>query len=181
MYLSRYNWLLHASFLPLNIDCLPRYSMQYSKTSDSERNQFSNRLHTCLLNNHVSSKPAAFARAFNLRAGTCAVTAHAARKWLVGEAIPTHERLLVLARWLDVNAAWLRFGGDEPAPVPLAMPIAHQMTANDAVLVRAIFELSGPSQAVIASLVESLIKFEQTMGPDMRGKVPEPFRLAKGR
>lgn len=144
--------------------------MHYSKTSDDERAKFSDRLHTCLLNNRISSKPAAFARVFNLRAGTSAVTAHAARKWLVGEAIPTHERMLVLARWLDVNAAWLRFGGGEPAHVALAMPIAQPMTAQEEVLMRAIFGLSGPSQAVISSLVESLIKFEQTMAPDSRGK-----------
>lgn len=38
------------------------------------------------------------------------ITVHAARKWLVGEAIPTQERIQVLAGWLGVSAEWLRFG-----------------------------------------------------------------------
>ncbi len=46
---------------------------------------------------------------------------HAARKWLVGEAIPTQDKLRTLADWLHVPIDWLRFGGDEDgaaAPVP---------------------------------------------------------------
>ena len=40
---------------------------------------------------------------------------HAARKWLVGEAIPTQEKLRMIAQWLGVPADWLRFGGGEQA------------------------------------------------------------------
>ena len=46
---------------------------------------------------------------------------HAARKWLVGEAIPTQDKLRTLADWLHVPIDWLRFGGKEEgaaAPVP---------------------------------------------------------------
>src|SRR5690606_21037889 len=36
-------------------------------------------------------------------------------KWLVGEAIPTQEKIRALATWLGVSAEWLRFGtGTEP-------------------------------------------------------------------
>jgi transcriptional regulator with XRE-family HTH domain len=41
------------------------------------------------------------------------ITVHAARKWLVGEAIPTQEKLRMIAQWLGVPADWLRFGGTE--------------------------------------------------------------------
>jgi hypothetical protein len=41
------------------------------------------------------------------------VTVHAARKWLVGEAIPTQDKLRALAQWLGVTAEWLRFGSDQ--------------------------------------------------------------------
>jgi transcriptional regulator with XRE-family HTH domain len=38
------------------------------------------------------------------------ITSHAVRKWLSGQAIPIHSRLIRLADWLGVSPAWLRFG-----------------------------------------------------------------------
>jgi len=36
------------------------------------------------------------------------VTAHATRKWLLGDAIPAQDNLQEIARWLEVPAHWLR-------------------------------------------------------------------------
>ncbi|OYO32539.1 hypothetical protein CD932_10075 [Janthinobacterium sp. PC23-8] len=55
------------------------------------------------------------AREFNIRFDGRPITVHAARKWLVGEAIPTQEKLRMIAQWLGVPAEWLRFGGPESA------------------------------------------------------------------
>ena len=38
------------------------------------------------------------------------ITSHAVRKWLNGQTIPAHSRLLRLADWLGVSPSWLRFG-----------------------------------------------------------------------
>jgi hypothetical protein len=38
------------------------------------------------------------------------ISSHAARKWLIGEAIPTQDRIQVLAVWLNVSPSWLGFG-----------------------------------------------------------------------
>jgi hypothetical protein len=53
------------------------------------------------------------ARDFNIRFAGSPITVHAARKWLVGEAIPTQDKMRTLADWLRVPVDWLRFGGDE--------------------------------------------------------------------
>lgn len=45
---------------------------------------------------------------------------HAARKWLVGEAIPTQDKMRTLAEWLHVPIDWLRFGGDENGAITAA-------------------------------------------------------------
>ena len=92
----------------------------------TERNAFSSRLQTALRNaNHPSSHPTHLAREFNFRFSGSPITVHAARKWLVGESIPTQDKLRALSTWLGVTAEWLRFGGadDEttatsPAPSP---------------------------------------------------------------
>jgi transcriptional regulator with XRE-family HTH domain len=84
-----------------------------------EREGFSERLQQALRNADYSpDSPTQLAREFNIRFEGRAITVHAARKWLVGEAIPTQEKLRALAQWLGVPAEWLRFGGsDMPATV----------------------------------------------------------------
>jgi transcriptional regulator with XRE-family HTH domain len=79
-----------------------------------ERQDFSERLHQALKNADYSpDSPTQLAREFNIRFSGRPITVHAARKWLVGEAIPTQEKLRTLAHWLGVPAEWLRFGGDQ--------------------------------------------------------------------
>jgi transcriptional regulator with XRE-family HTH domain len=77
-----------------------------------EREGFSERLQQALRNADYSpDSPTQLAREFNIRFEGRPITVHAARKWLVGEAIPTQEKLRTLAQWLGVPAEWLRFGG----------------------------------------------------------------------
>ncbi|MDB5764307.1 MAG: hypothetical protein JWQ21_3302 [Herminiimonas sp.] len=80
----------------------------------NERERFSLRLQQTLRNAHHSpDSPTELARDFNLRFAGRPITVHAARKWLVGEAIPTQDKMRTLAEWLGVPIEWLRFGGDE--------------------------------------------------------------------
>jgi transcriptional regulator with XRE-family HTH domain len=91
----------------------------------NERERFSLRLQQTLRNAHHSpDSPTELARDFNIRFSGRPITVHAARKWLVGEAIPTQDKMRTLADWLHVPIDWLRFGGDEsgtaaapPSPV----------------------------------------------------------------
>jgi hypothetical protein len=77
-----------------------------------ERESFSERVQQALRNADYSpDSPTQLAREFNIRFEGRPITVHAARKWLVGEAIPTQEKLRTLAQWLGVPAEWLRFGG----------------------------------------------------------------------
>ena len=79
----------------------------------TEREDFSARLQVALRNaSYPPDSPTQLSREFNVRFSGRPITVHAARKWLVGEAIPTQEKLRTLAQWLGVPAEWLRFGGD---------------------------------------------------------------------
>lgn len=85
--------------------------------SSNERESFSERLQQALKNAHYSpDSPTRLAREFNIRFEGRPITVHAARKWLVGEAIPTQEKLRMIAQWLGVPAEWLRFGGNQGTP-----------------------------------------------------------------
>ena len=74
------------------------------------------------------------AREFNARSERkLKVTLHAARKWLVGDAIPAQARIRVLADWLGVSTEWLRFGlapAGKPAQA-LAAPDAQRLLVDD--------------------------------------------------
>ncbi len=54
--------------------------------------------------------PTALAREFNLRWRGSPISVNATRKWLSGEAVPTLDKLSVLANLLDVSVDWLRWG-----------------------------------------------------------------------
>ncbi|MDB5841336.1 MAG: hypothetical protein JWQ23_3288 [Herminiimonas sp.] len=83
----------------------------------NERERFSSRLQQSLLNaRHSPDSPTELARDFNARFSGRPITVHAARKWLVSEAIPTQDKMRVLADWLAVPIEWLRFGGNENEP-----------------------------------------------------------------
>jgi CheY-like chemotaxis protein len=97
-------------------------------TVTRERAKFRERLAKALqFAGYPHDSPTQLAREFNFRFSGRPVTIHAARKWLVGESIPTQDKLRILAQWLCVTAEWLRFGetdksadGDSRMPQPAA-------------------------------------------------------------
>ncbi len=77
---------------------------------------FSDRLISALKAAGYPSSPTSIARQFNLRFPDHAITSHAARKWIVGEAVPTLSKLVDIAVWLNVDVAWLHYGQADSAP-----------------------------------------------------------------
>ncbi|NIA00565.1 hypothetical protein [Massilia sp. CCM 8734] len=95
--------------------------MKTSSGAD-EQTLFGQRLISALQQAELSCAPTEVAHGFNLRGGGARVTSHAARKWLLGQAIPTQSNIHVLADWVGVNAAWLRFGeGERHRPLSLLL------------------------------------------------------------
>jgi transcriptional regulator with XRE-family HTH domain len=97
-----------------------------------EREGFSDRLQQALRNAHYQPEsPTKLAREFNIRFPGRPITVHAARKWLVGEAIPTQEKLRTLAQWLGVPADWLRYGTDAPGDPSSQADAAPRFASDD--------------------------------------------------
>ena len=131
-----------------------------SKIADDERKNFSDRLTTALLANHQSTKPSEFARAFNLRADGATVTIHAARKWLLGEAIPTQERVHILALWLNLNPAWLRYGDADNGRYLVENAQAPGLTAEQLMLIHDVMSLPPAAQLIVRDLVNSFMRHD---------------------
>jgi transcriptional regulator with XRE-family HTH domain len=77
----------------------------------SETEAFAQRLKQALEGSGVRASPTVVANEFNLRYWGRSITPHTARNWLLGKAIPTQDKLRVLADWLLVSPDELRFGG----------------------------------------------------------------------
>lgn len=71
---------------------------------------FTARLQKRLRDKGKTLSPTALAREFNLRWRGSPISVNATRKWLSGEAVPTLDKLSVLANLLDVPVDWLRWG-----------------------------------------------------------------------
>lgn len=83
-------------------------------TLAEEKHTFSRRLKEAMRKARIDDSSAAgIAREFNLRYEGDPVSTQAVRKWLIGKALPSQDKVRVLGLWLDVPAHWLRFGEAE--------------------------------------------------------------------
>jgi transcriptional regulator with XRE-family HTH domain len=122
--------------------------------STKEREKFSIRLKEALQEAGVEHEsPAVLVRAFNRRYPGKAVSYYTARKWLIGEAIPSQDKLRTLTQWLRVTNNWLRFGDGEKSP---EQPDQNQSTLIDYELMQTITRLTDEQQMLIRNLVTSL-------------------------
>jgi len=126
-----------------------------------EREGFSERLQKALRNAEYSSdSPTQLAREFNVRFEGRPITVHAARKWLVGEAIPTQEKLRTLAQWLGVSTEWLRFGGEDQVATETGAS-ASRFESTDVKLLTDLQRLDKHHQALAREFIRMLVRMHR--------------------
>lgn len=133
-----------------------------------ERANFSARLKEMLESTHgLPASPTVVAREFNFRFVGKPITVHAARKWLVGEAIPTQDKLRALAEWLGVSVDWLRFGGTSalvPSASKMQLPFSSSPQDN---LIRLFLALPHRERVLAHAFIEMLgSKTRASKNPD---------------
>ncbi|HYD61154.1 MAG TPA: hypothetical protein VEC35_12395 [Noviherbaspirillum sp.] len=127
-----------------------------------ERESFSERLQQALRNAEYSpDSPTQLAREFNIRFEGRPITVHAARKWLVGEAIPTQEKLRTLAQWLGVPAEWLRFGGTDGYAGGDGINAPAKFESADVKLVADLQRLDEHHQAIAREFIRMLVRLNR--------------------
>ena len=77
-----------------------------------DKKLFADRLREAMQAAGYEPKPAVLEREFNTRFWGKPMTLHGVRRWLRGETLPTHEKLLVLASWLGVTPQYLHYGDE---------------------------------------------------------------------
>lgn len=130
-------------------------------SSTEERIAFSARLQEALTRSeYKTDSPTALAREFNIRFNGTPITVHAARKWLLGEAIPTQEKIRTLSQWLGVPADWMRFGGGTAADTAPMLPEAAnvRLPPRDMAMVESIQRLPEEHREVIREMVRMMAR-----------------------
>jgi len=74
------------------------------------KQQFAERLKDAMVKAGLKPEPAVLERNFNLCYFGKPITLHGVRKWLIGESIPPYDKILVLAKMLNVLPDDLTFG-----------------------------------------------------------------------
>ena len=132
-----------------------------SRVASEGRLHFRDRLTAALRKADVPVRASTVAKEFNLRADGATVTTHAVRKWLGGESIPTHERLLVLANWLGVHASWLLYGDAENSDFSTDR-INSSLSTTELILVRDFNRLPAAGQEILREILDVLMKTMKT-------------------
>ena len=82
-------------------------------SSQQEKILFSERLKQALKDAQHPISPTYLSTEFNHRYDGQAISVQSANNWLLGKAIPSQDKLSILAIWLGVSNQWLRFGDQE--------------------------------------------------------------------
>ena len=122
-----------------------------------EYEEFSKRLREAFKRRGVNtSSPTQLARDFSDFYQGRRVSSQAVRKWLNGEAIPSQDKLKVLAGWLEITPDWLRFGTGGSAQTVQQVSPAYRAVLSDQELVKRYRRLNRRQQQAVAEIIVSL-------------------------
>ena len=121
--------------------------------NSSEKKAFGVRLKQQLSLRNLPHSPTWLAKEFNLRYSGNPVSVQAVNNWLMGIAIPTQDKLQILAAWLNVSIQWLRFGEQSSIPQLTISPTSSFTQTLSYRFAR----LSPQQQLLVSELVDALL------------------------
>jgi hypothetical protein len=123
---------------------------------DQERALFRGRLRDSLSKQQLELSPTRLAEEFNARFPGRSVGVHTCRKWLVGETIPTQEKLVVLAAMLGIDPDWLRYGDRTKRKRANASTVSY--ARHELALIADYKQLHQRDQMLVRGLVGAMLK-----------------------
>lgn len=122
----------------------------------NEKEAFSKRLKQQLAKKGwVTNSPTWLAKEFNIRYSGQSVSIQTASNWLAGTAIPSQDKLQILAAWLDISSQWLRFGEQNAEPDQASTHKNVQFYMDD--LPIKIAKLTPKQKQLVYQIVEELL------------------------
>ncbi|TBU97814.1 XRE family transcriptional regulator [Stutzerimonas kirkiae] len=122
--------------------------------------KFAERLHAALINAGYEPRPSVLEREFNLRYWGKPLTLHAVRRWLRGEALPTEDKMLVLAQWLRIDPQTLRFGDEVPERIGREIDQLSALAHHERETLEAFLKLSQPRRRLVSEIILTFVQAE---------------------
>jgi len=152
-----------------------------------ETKAFAARLRQALEGAGVRPSPSVVAHEFNLRYWGKSITAHTARAWLAGVAIPMQDKLRTLSDWLKVSPDELRFGARSNALDSLAReadPSLGELSLQDREMLARYLVLQPSQRKTVQEVVHAMSLVAQVMASSehpVRAEQPSPPPVSPGR
>jgi hypothetical protein len=127
-----------------------------------ETQAFAERLRSALVGAGVGVSPTVVAHEFNLRFWGKSITTHAARNWLMGVSLPSQDKLVVLAQWLQVSPHELRFGTTVAHEVRSSGELEPQLNLRDREMVVRYLALPVKDKGTVCDVVAALFRAPST-------------------
>ena len=127
--------------------------------NEDQKTLFAKRLALAMQAKGYQAKAAVLEREFNLNYSGKAMTLHGVRKWLIGEAIPAGDKLLTLAKWLDIPPEELAFDKDiQKAIEQRDARWQEEIGYQDKEIFEAFVKLSAPQKKIIREVIVAFSK-----------------------
>lgn len=120
--------------------------------------EFAQRLAVAMAAQSIKHSPTVLANQFNTRFQGRAVTPHTARNWMLGKSLPTQDKLICLAKFLDTSAEQLRYGRHSEKTLNIQNHDGSEteLTESQQQLVRKYISLNLVQQRLVSDLVGEL-------------------------
>ncbi len=126
---------------------------------EDTKKEFARRLSEAMQNAGFEARPAVLEREFNLHHFGKPVTLHGVRRWLRGETIPTHDKIVTLAKWLRIPPEQLSYG------LEIGQTVKEQRKRwDDGIgyqereIIEAFLSLPVPQRRVLREVIEAFVK-----------------------
>ena len=119
--------------------------------SSAKNAYFARRLTKALRANNIEPTPIAVASAYNKAHKDNPLKTHTVRKWLIGEAKPRQESLVLLAKWLKVTPEQL-VGEEESVKVGIEIDFTDQEVISK------YLSMNLKQKAAVSLLVEAILE-----------------------
>ena len=121
--------------------------------------KFAQRLAKAMVTQGYEPRPVVLEREFNLRYSGKPMTISGVRKWLIGTAIPSADKLLTLAKWLNVPPEELAFDKDmQKAIEQREINWQEEIGYKDKEIFEAFLALPTPQKKIVREVIVAFAK-----------------------
>jgi transcriptional regulator with XRE-family HTH domain len=120
---------------------------------------FADRLELVMDEKFIKHSPTVLANLFNPKFVGGSITPHTARNWLLGNSLPTHDKLIHLAKLLDTSAEYLRYGRhtEKTFVINESDGSETELTSTQQQFLRRYLKLTQVQQRIVNEMVGELV------------------------